>query len=120
MAFPEEVQAVTRHLAKDERGVGLRATWRPNYGFVNLSLWRDLRCTEAFHLTPVEAANLIAFLASSLASAAPAPVPPSLRAVDSTLGNPPAGPTRSVLGFGRDLRERMADDLERLAHRLRG
>lgn len=70
-----------RHLALDDQGVGLRATWRPSRGFVNLSLWRDDRCAETFHLTPDAAAELMGFLARSLASGVPTPVTPTLRAV---------------------------------------
>jgi len=60
---------VGRHLAVDERGVLLRATWRLDHGFINLSLWRDDVCVETFHLTPAAAAELISFLASGLADA---------------------------------------------------
>ena len=58
-----------RHLAVDEQGVGLRATWRLERGFLNLSLWRDDRCVEAFHLTPAATGELIGFLARGLAAA---------------------------------------------------
>jgi hypothetical protein len=60
---------VGRHLAVDERGVLLRATWRLDHGFINLSLWRDDVCVETFHLTPAAAAELVSFLASGLADA---------------------------------------------------
>ncbi len=60
---------VGRHLAVDERGIGLRATWRLDRGFVNLSLWRGNACVETFHMTPAAAAELIAFLAGGLADA---------------------------------------------------
>jgi hypothetical protein len=60
---------VGRHLAIDERGIGLRATWRLDRGFVNLSLWREDRCVETFHLTPDDAAELVAFLVHGLADA---------------------------------------------------
>lgn len=58
---------VGRHLAVDERGVGLRATWRLDQGFVNLSFWRDDTCVETFHLDPTAAAGLISFLVQGLA-----------------------------------------------------
>ena len=58
---------LTRHLAVDERGTGLRLTWRPERGFVNLSLWRGDRCVETFHLSPSAAAEVIGFLARGLA-----------------------------------------------------
>jgi hypothetical protein len=43
-----------RHIALDERAIGLRATWHLDRGFVNLSLRRDQSCVETFHLTPEE------------------------------------------------------------------
>ncbi len=58
-----------RHLDIDERGVGLRATWHLNRGFLNLSLWRDDRCVETFHLTPGGAGRLVGFIVSGLADA---------------------------------------------------
>ncbi len=61
-----------RHFAVDEQGVGLRATWRLDRGFVNVSLWRDNRCTETFHLTPTDAGQLVNFLVAGLADAASA------------------------------------------------
>ena len=61
---------VGRMLAVDERGVGLRATWRLDRGFLNVSLWRDDVCVETFHLTPNDAARLAAFLAEGLFDAA--------------------------------------------------
>lgn len=66
---------VARHLAIDEQGTLLRATWRPEHGFVNLSLWRGDTCAETFHLAPHEAAGLMSFLAGALADAATAPPP---------------------------------------------
>jgi len=72
-----ELPAHRRHLAIDEHGVGLRATWHPERGFVNLSLWSSDRCVQTFHLTPVEAGRLIGFLAGVLADAVPEPACPS-------------------------------------------
>ena len=66
-----------RHLALDERGIGLRATWHAEHGFVNLSLWSGNRCVQTFHLTPVEAGRLVGFLAGVLADAVPEPSRPS-------------------------------------------
>ena len=54
----------------DEQGVALRATWRLSHGFINLSIWRDDRCVETFHLTPGDAAQLIGFLVRGLAETA--------------------------------------------------
>lgn len=69
-------QVLLRHFALDERGVGLRATWHAEHGFVNLSLWSDDRCIQTFHLTPAEAARLVGFLAGVLAGAVPDPALP--------------------------------------------
>lgn len=68
-------QDLARYFAVDERGTGMRATWRPAHGFVNLSLWRDEECIETFHLSPTEAAALVSFLTHSLASSVPVPAP---------------------------------------------
>jgi hypothetical protein len=62
-----------RHFAVDERGVGLRATWHPKHGFVNVSLWNGDRCVQTFRLTPIEAGRLVGYLAGVLAEAVPAP-----------------------------------------------
>jgi hypothetical protein len=70
-----------RYLAVDEQGHALRATWRPAHGFVNLSLWRDDRCVETFHLTPTDASDLIAFLVAGFAASVPAPTRPHLEVV---------------------------------------
>ena len=99
-----------RHLAIDERGVGLRATWRLERGFVNLSLWRRDMCVETFHLTPAEASRLIAFLVEGLAAAVPEPPPP--------LAVAPAVAPVAVDPVTR-YRRRVADGLEELAARLR-
>jgi hypothetical protein len=61
---------VGRILAVDERGIGMRATWHLDHGFLNLSLWRDDVCVETFHLTPGEAARLASFIADGLFEAA--------------------------------------------------
>jgi hypothetical protein len=58
-----------RALFVDDRGHGLRATWHPIEGFVNLSLWRDDRCVETFRLSVDEAARLVDFLADGLTTA---------------------------------------------------
>jgi hypothetical protein len=96
----------TRHLALDERGVGLRATWHLERGFVNLSLWRDDRCVETFHLTPAEAARFVGFLVDGLAGAVPEP---AVRAL-APLPPPIAAGTR----------RRLADALGRLGTQIRG
>jgi hypothetical protein len=81
---------VPRFLSVDERGVGLRASWRRAHGFVNVSLWRDDRCVETFHLSPGEVARLTAFLAASLTEVVSAPVAPHLRSVEPTAVAVPA------------------------------
>ena len=105
-AAPFELPTRIRHLAIDERGIGLRATWRLERGFVNLSLWRHDACVETFHLTPAEASRLIAFLVEGLARAVPEPAPPV-----AVAAMPPPAPT----GY----RVRVAEALESAAARLR-
>jgi hypothetical protein len=112
---------VGRHFALDERGIGLRATWHMERGFVNLSLWRDDRCVETFHLTPVEAGRLIGFLARGLADA----VPPQAERAPVALAPAPAGPCGhdSVATRLSDrlayVRRDLAEALDRAAARLR-
>jgi len=109
---PFEHPGRTRHLAVDERGTGLRATWRLDLGFVTLSLWRHDVCVETFRLTPAEASRLVAFLVEGLAGAVPAPAPaPAL-----TVAPPPDD---AVAEPGSPYRRRLADALEQRAERLR-
>jgi hypothetical protein len=105
---PFEHPSRIRHLAIDERGIGLRATWRLEHGSVNLSLWRHDRCVETFRLTPAEASRLIGFLVEGLARAVPEPEPPAL-----TLATPPAPAPANRY------RRRLADALERTATKLK-
>lgn len=70
----------------DEQGVVLRATWRLDRGFINLSTWQDDRCTATFHLTPADAAQLMSFLARGLADATSVATMAPVRA----LPDPPA------------------------------
>ena len=96
----------TRHLALDERGVGLRATWHLERGFVNVSLWRDDHCVETFHLTPPEAGRLVGFLVDGMAAAVP---PPAVRAVPPVVapaiaGGPVRGRVAGVLDWIRSER----------------
>ncbi len=110
-----------RHLATDERGIGLRATWHLDRGFVNLSLWRDDRCVETFHLAPVEAGHLVSFLVGGLANTVRKPIH------DSQLAAAPVPPERNQQHTGTTLlshswgtlRRDLADTLERAALRLR-
>ncbi len=104
---PFEVPGRTRHLAVDERGTGLRATWRLELGFINLSLWRHDVCVETFRLTPTEASRLVAFLVEGLAGAVPAPAP--------ALAEAPAPAAAPAAGR----RGRLAGVLEHAAERLR-
>lgn len=110
-----------RHFAVDEQGVGLRATWRLEQGFVNLSLWRNNRCTETFHLTPAEAGRLINFLVRGLADAASATTGSRhLRAVQPL-------PTPAIRSLALDVLRRNAADarsaaaeaLNQIAQRIR-
>lgn len=107
---PFEHPSRIRHLAIDERGIGLRATWRLERGFVNLSLWRHDVCVETFRLTPAEASRLIGFLVEGLARAVPDPEPPEPPAL--TLATRPAPANR--------YRRRLAEALERAAAQVRG
>ena len=116
MAIPEVVE---RYLAVDDEGRGLRATWRPAHGFVNVSLWRGTTCVETFHLTPRDASDLVAFLVGAFAAAVPQPVRPKLRAVPRS--DAPA-PTRSSSRRGSAVarfRMGLADALGRAAQSLR-
>ena len=111
-----------RHLAIDERGIGLRATWHLELGFVNLSFWRDDRCVETFHLTPAEAAHLVDFLVSGLAGAVPAPSRASLVAVAESTDEQPVGAVRApsrLSGSLAKLRRDLAATLDRAAAQLR-
>ncbi len=99
------VQGLDRFHASDERGTGLQATWRPDHGFINLSLWRSGRCVETFHLTPGQASALVGFVAHSLAQSVPPPSRGALAAVS------PIDP--SVIRCGR-VREAVAGLRQRL------
>jgi hypothetical protein len=103
------VPVLPRHFAVDERGVGLRATWHPEHGFVNVSLWSGDRCVQTFRLTPVEAGRLVGYLAGVLADAVP---PPRLTAV------PPLAQEGATDRLGA-VRRQAAAALDRAARRLR-
>ncbi len=104
---PFELPTRTRHLAVDERGIGLRATMRLERGFVNLSLWNKDVCAQTFHLTPAEASRLVGFLVEGLARAVPEPEPEPLTVAVQRAGTP--------AGY----RQRLADVLEQAAAQLR-
>lgn len=87
---------VERFFSVDDHGVGLRASWRPAHGFVNLSLWDGDTCRQAFHLTPAEAGRLSAFLATNLMAAVPEPPPAPLELVADPPPRP--GPTTGLRG----------------------
>ena len=105
-----------RFIVLDEQGVGLRATWHPERGFVNVSLWRDDRCVETFHLTPGSASDLTAFVMRALASSIPEPSRPPLRVVAHDDEAVVPSPGR---GLASQVRERFADELTALARRIR-
>jgi hypothetical protein len=88
-----------RMLAMDERGVVLRATWRLDHGFLNLSLWRDDRCVETFHLTPTTAAEFMSFLVHGLADATTLSASASVLSIATP--SPPRRDRRQE-AFGRD------------------
>ena len=100
-----------RHLAIDERGIGLRATWHFERGLVNLSLWREDRCVETFRLPVREAATLVAFLVDGLADAASEPAVPRLTVAPD--------PTPVERGALLKVRRELADVLGRAAARVR-
>jgi hypothetical protein len=56
----------------DDSGTVLRVSWHLDRGLVNLSVWRESHCTEAFQLPVADAARLISYLADGLATAASA------------------------------------------------
>ncbi|MCZ7537292.1 MAG: hypothetical protein M5T61_16205 [Acidimicrobiia bacterium] len=108
-----------RFLAVDEQGVGLRATWRPERGFVNVSLWRGDQCVETFHLTPADISALVGFLVSRLATLAPA-AGARLRVVEDPPAVPPSGrdPTEPRRDTVAVLRSGVAAQLRRAAQRI--
>jgi hypothetical protein len=59
-----------RVLLMDEQGRGLRATWHLDRGCVNLSIWRDDRCSEAFQLSIEDSSRLAGFLVAGLGESA--------------------------------------------------
>lgn len=92
----------------------MRATWRPDRGFVNLSLWRDQSCVETFHLSPVDAGQLIGFLAGALMTAVPGPRSRHLRVASDT-----SSAVTARQGSTGAWRRRFASHLESVARRLR-
>lgn len=106
-----------RFLAIDEQGIGLRATWRPAFGFVNLSLWRRDECVETFHLTPHELSARVAFLVSRLATLAPPPGARGLALVDpvARITRPKVSSTTMVRRAEVGLRTTLAAALKKAA-----
>lgn len=109
-----------RFLAIDEQGIGLRATWRPAHGFVNLSLWRRDECVETFRLTPHEVSALVAFLVSRLATLAPQPGARGLALVDpfSRITQPKVRSTAMVRRAELGVRTTLAAALKKAAAHL--
>lgn len=107
MGIPAEAGVVAamhgfdRFHASDERGTGMQATWRPDHGFMNMSLWRDGRCVETFHLTPGQASALVGFVAQSLADSVPPPSRGALAAVPTVAPSTDAQPTGRGSGIDR-------------------
>ena len=58
-----------RVVLTDDEGRMLRASWYLSRGFVNVSVWRDDRCSETFHLSVGDAARLAGFLVEGLGDA---------------------------------------------------
>jgi hypothetical protein len=59
----------------DERDTYLRATWRPELGFVNMSIWRGAECVATFHLAVRDAARMAGFLVEGLGEVTAALLP---------------------------------------------
>ena len=96
------------------------ATWRLDRGFVDLSLWRDNRCTETFHLTHAEAGRLINFLVGRLADAASATTGSRhVRAAQPLLSRYPLRRTRRPARNAADARDAAAEALNQIAQRIR-
>jgi hypothetical protein len=111
---------VGRLLSVDERGVGLRATWRLDRGFVNLSIWRDDVCVETFHLPPAEAARLVTFLVQGLADATASSVAAPAVLLPVELSSPTSTLRDRLDGAVATVRARASDALEAAAARVRG
>jgi hypothetical protein len=114
-AAAEHTGVMGRYLAVDELGRGLRATWRPDRGFTNVSLWEGNVCVETFHLSAQQMGELIAFLGMGLGASAPAP--PSLAIVATpSEGSTPRGQCGRAVGRARHA---VADALDTVVARLR-
>jgi hypothetical protein len=111
---------VGRLLSVDDRGVGLRATWRLDRGFVNLSLWRDDVCVDTFHLPPGEAARLVSFLVQGLADATTSSMAASPVLLPVEPAVPPTPPRDRLATAVAAARARASRVLESAAARLRG
>jgi len=97
----------------DEQRILFRATWKPRLRFFNISLWRDDRVVETFHLSPEDAVRLTAFFNRAFVSSLPAA--PSVRL--TTVGRTEQVAQRRHL-VAR-LRGQLADSFEAAARRLR-
>lgn len=97
----------------DEQRVLLRATWHPAHGFFNVSLWRDERVVETFHLDPDAATSLMAFFHRAFVWSLP-PAGPSLRLVGAA-----AVPTATAGRITARCRRVLADACDAAARRLR-
>ena len=97
----------------DEQRVLLRATWKPRRRFFNISLWRDDRVVETFHLSPEEAVKLTTYVNRAFVSSLPATSSVSLHAVR------PAEQRKSQGHLLARLRRQCADAFEAAARRLR-
>lgn len=124
MGDAAEVHALPlgHHLAVDERGIGLRLTWRLDRGFVNLSLWRDDTCVETFHLRPAEAAELVGFLSRGLAEAAEVGATRAAGPPLQAVADPPSRRERTAAAARRAVEQARATGarhLDAVAARLR-
>lgn len=104
----------------DERETVLRATWHPERGFVNLSVWRGNVCADTFHLSAAEVPRLIGLLADGMAGPTATHLDPDLptvqrvpdlRVVDDT--DAPRSWGARVGSMVRNIRGRSGDRLAR-------
>lgn len=70
VAMPDQPTPTTRRVLLPSTHSDLRATWHSEADVLVLTLWSGDRCTGSAPLEPQQAAELLAFLARSLAERA--------------------------------------------------
>jgi hypothetical protein len=63
---PPRAAPPRRALFIDDRGAGMRITWRSQRQLVVLSLWHGDVCAATFHMPPDQAARLAGFIVEHL------------------------------------------------------